>query len=73
MDNNTNAKSNNFGISNEAINAAKKGDKKALLNQLSSDDIKKINSVLNDKQKLEDILKSPQAAAIFKALGGKNG
>jgi len=76
MNNNPDSKTNTngtFNLNSDVINAAKKGDKKALLNSLSSDELEKLNSVLNDKQKLESILKTPQAMAIFKALGGKNG
>ena len=62
-----------MNIDQAKIDAVKRGDKKALLNSLSKDDLETINTVLNDKQKLEGILKSPQAIAILKALGGKNG
>ena len=56
-----------------AIEAAKKGDTDALMKKLSDKDKQKLNAVLNDKEALENILKSPQAAAILKLLGGKNG
>ena len=64
---------NNINLSQETLNAAKKGNKEALLNSLSKEDKEKLNEVLNDKQKLESILKSPMASALLKALGGKNG
>ncbi len=73
---NNNSKNNEgaaINLNNEIINMAKSGDKKALLNSLSNEEKEKLNAVLNDKQKLESILKSPQAIAILKALGGKNG
>ena len=73
---NNNSKNNEgaaINLNNEIINMAKSGDKKALLNSLSNEEKEKLNAVLNDKQKLESILKSPQAMAILKALGGKNG
>lgn len=62
-------------ISPEMLKAAKSGDKNALINSLSNEDKKKIENILNDKEMLNSLLKSPQAAAIIKALsnGGKNG
>ena len=55
--------------------AAASGNAEPLLKNLSDSDKQKINSVLNDKQALESLLKSPEAAAIIKFLkgGGKNG
>lgn len=53
--------------------ALAKKDSKALLDNLSQQDRAKLNAVLNDKKALSDILKSPQAIALLKALGGKNG
>lgn len=64
---------NNPKFDSKAIEAAKKGDTDALMNKLSDKDKQKLNAVLNDKKALESILKSPQAAAILKLLGGKNG
>ncbi len=58
---------------NKTIEAAKKGDTKELMKNLSKEDKEKLNSILNDKKAIESILKSPQAAAILKAFGGKNG
>lgn len=59
----------------EVKNAAKSGDTSRLINSLSNDDKQKLNSILADKSKLEAVLNSPQAAAIFKMLSGgkKNG
>lgn len=55
--------------------AATSGNAQPLLKNLSDSDKQKINSMLNDKQALEALLKSPEAAAIIKFLkgGGKNG
>ena len=62
------------GISADISEAAKKGDKDALINSLSSEDRNKLNQVLNDKKALSDILRSPEAKALIKSLfGGKNG
>ena len=51
-------------------NAAKNGNTDELINSLSPEDKKKLDSVLNDKNALEAILNSPQAAAIIKLLSG---
>jgi len=54
--------------------AVKKKDKNGLINSLSDEDKKKLNSVLNNKQALSDAINSPEARALIKALfGGKNG
>ncbi len=53
--------------------AAQSGNTDALLKSLSESDKQKLNSVLNDKEAMEKLLKSPQAAAIMKMLSkGKN-
>ena len=57
----------------KTLEAAKKGDTEALIKNLSNEDKQKLNAILNDKKAIENILKSPQAAAILKAFGGKNG
>lgn len=57
----------------KTLEAAKKGDTEALIKNLSNEDKQKLNAILNDKKAIESILKSPQAAAILKAFGGKNG
>lgn len=51
-------------------NAAKNGNTDELINSLSPEDKKKLNSVLSDEKALEAVLKSPQAAAILKLLSG---
>lgn len=55
--------------------AAKSGNTDALIKNLSDSDKQKLHSVLNDKEALEKLLKSPQAAAIMKMLskGKQNG
>ena len=52
--------------------AAKSGNTDAFINSLSHEDKQKLNSILNDKNALEAILKSPQATAILKMLSGGN-
>ena len=59
---------------NTLENAAKTGNTDALLGSLSTSDKQKLNDILNNKQELEKVLKSPQARLLFKMLGGeKNG
>lgn len=63
-------------INADAIkNAAQSGNTDAILNSLSQSDKEKLNSVLKDKEALEKLLKSPQAAAIMKMFskGNRNG
>ena len=67
---------NNFdNIDKNILNAAKRGDKNAILQNLKADDKKKIEEVLSDKDKLKQILSSDTARQLFKILGGdkKNG
>lgn len=63
-------------LNKEAIlKAAKSGNSDTLIKNLSSKDKETLNNILNDKQKLKEVLSSPQAAALLKILsgGGKNG
>ena len=62
-------------INRETLEKAKKsGDVSSLVNNLSSDDKQKLNNILNDKEQLEKVLKSPQAQMLLKLFGGgKNG
>lgn len=54
--------------------AAASGDATNLVNSLSDKDKEKLNNILNDKEQLEKVLKSPQAKMLFKMFGGgKNG
>ena len=49
--------------------------KNNLIKNLSDADKQKLNSILNDKEALESVLKSPKAVALFKLFSGgdKNG
>ena len=69
-------KSSNGKIDRNAItDAAKSGDTSKLVNSLSNEDKQKLNQILNDKDALSEILKSPQAIALMKMFkrGGKDG
>ncbi len=52
-----------------------KREKEKLVNSLSNEDKAKLNAILNDKEKLDEVLKSPMAKALMKKFlgGGKNG
>ncbi len=52
-------------------NSAKSGDYSQLLKNVSPEDAKKIQSILNDKSATEKILASEQAQAIINKLFGK--
>ena len=52
--------------------AAQTKDPKKLLQMLSDDDKKTVNSLLSDKEALARVLKSPQAAALMKILSKKD-
>ena len=63
---------NDFGkISKEDIDAARKGNTDAVMSKLSDGDRKKINELLADKEKLQQILNSDAAQKLMKILGGK--
>lgn len=67
-------KSSNGNLDKKAIeNAAKTGNTEKLINSLSDKDKQKLLSIMSDKQAMNDILKSPQAQALLKLFGGKNG
>lgn len=53
--------------------AAKTGDTQKLINSLSDTDKQKLLNIMSDKEAMNDILKSPQAQALLKLFGGKNG
>ncbi len=54
--------------------AAKNGDASSLVKNLSQDDKQKLDEILSDKEKLSEVLKSPQAQMLLKLFGGgKNG
>lgn len=63
---------NNFDkINKETIDAARKGDTEAVMASLNEADRKKIQEVMNDKDKLKKILSTDAAQKIMKILGGK--
>ena len=65
---------NNGKIDKKAVeNAVKTGNTDSLVNSLSKDDKRKLLNIMNDKQAMSDILKSPQAQALLKLFGDKNG
>ncbi len=50
------------------------GDASSLVNNLSAQDKQKLNDILSDKEKLAEVLKSPQAQMLLKLFSnGKNG
>ncbi len=60
-------------IDQKAINDAKNGNTDKLLSSLSNEDKQKLLKVMSDQNAMNEILKSPQAQAIMKLFGGKNG
>lgn len=42
-----------------------------LMQRLSADDKKKLDSILADREACEKLLKSPEAAKLMRELGGK--
>ncbi len=64
----------NGKIDKKAVeNAVKTGNTDNLVNSLSAEDKQKLLKLMSDKQAMSDILKSPQAQALLKLFGGKNG
>ena len=64
----------NGKIDKKAVeNAVKTGNTDSLVNSLSNEDKQKLLNIMSDKQAMSDILKSPQAQALLKLFGGKNG
>lgn len=49
--------------------AAKTKDASQLVKNLSDSDKQKLESILSDKEKLAEVLKSPQAKMLFKMFG----
>ena len=65
---------NNGKIDKKAVeNAVKTGNTDSLVNSLSKEDKQKLLNLMSDKQAMSNILKSPQAQALLKLFGGKNG
>ena len=72
MNNDIGKKIKNIG--KNTIEAAKRGDKDAVLQSLNESDRKKIEETLSDKEKLKKILNSDAAKNLMKILdGNKNG
>ena len=51
--------------------SAKKGDIGKLLGKMDEKQAEKIRSILNDREKTERLLSSPQAQALIKKLSGE--
>ena len=63
---------NDFGkIDKKTLDAAKRGDTNAVLQNLNDEDRKKVQEALADKDKLKEILSSDAAKKLMKFLGGK--
>ena len=62
---------NNFGnIDKEILEAARRGDKNAVFKNLNTGDRQKIEQILADKDKLNQILNSDTAKQLMKFLNG---
>ncbi len=65
---------NDIKLNKETLEAAKRGDKEALMANLSESEKKQLMSALNDKEGLKSLLNSDTARRLMKILGGnKNG
>lgn len=63
---------NDFGkIDKKTLDAAKRGDTNAVLQNLNDEDRKKVQEALADKDKLKQILNSDAAKKLMNFLGGK--
>ena len=64
---------NDFGkINKNTIDAVRRGDTNAVMSALNENDRKKVEEVLADKEKLNQILNSDAAKKLMNFLGGKN-
>ncbi len=64
---------NNFNkIDKATLDAARRGDKKALMSKLDEEERKKIDALLSDKNKLKQVLNSDAAKKLMKILGENN-
>ncbi len=63
--------SKNGGVDKRAVNSAIKGDPSALLGSLSSEDRKKINSILSDKTALTGLLRDEKTQKLINEIMGK--
>ena len=62
--------SNQMKTDPKAVKAAiDAGDYSKLTANISQDDMEKVKAILNDKQKLNEILTSPMGKALLKQLG----
>lgn len=59
-------------IDKATLDAARRGDKGALMSKLNENDRKKINALLTDKDKLQQVLNSDAAKKLMKILGENN-
>lgn len=74
MNNNTNNQkmidniisSSNGKVSREAVSSAMKGDASALLKGLGNEDRKKLDELLNNKEKAKEVLSSDAAKKLLK-------
>ncbi len=55
---------------NEIKKNAQKGEVGSLLNKMDSKQASKVQEILNDKEKTEQLLNTPQAQALIKKLMG---
>ena len=62
---------NNFDkLDKDTLEAARRGDKNAILKNLNTSDRQKIEQILADKNKLNQILNSDAAQRLMKFLNG---
>ena len=57
-----------LGGNEQLENAVKNGSAENILNSLNPRDAARVSSILNDKQKLDELLKSDKARAILNQL-----
>jgi len=58
-------------LDKKTLDAARRGDTKAVLSSLNDKDRKKIQDMLDDKEKLKRLLSSPAAQKLIEIFGGK--
>lgn len=67
-----NSLSKKLGESPQTITEnAKKGDIQKLLSKMDGKQAEKVKNILNDREKTEKLLSSPQAQALIKKLTGE--
>lgn len=63
--------SKRLGMSEDKIkSAAQNGNMQEIMNNTDSESAKRINEILNNPQKRQQVLSSPQAQALLKLLSG---